>query len=68
MEALVEKILKVVDSCVTPQQLVIAENLAERAKRKMHREEWLDIASVIQNNSGQILFYDAEATAVLRRV
>jgi len=68
MEALVEKIVKVVNSCVTPQQLEIAENFAERAKHQVHREEWLDIASVIHNKAGQILFYDAEDWAVLKRI
>jgi hypothetical protein len=68
MEALVEKILKVVDSCVTPQQLEIAENFAERARKQVHREQWLDIAGVIQSKAGQILFYDAEDWTTLKRV
>jgi len=68
MEALVEKLVRVINSCVTPQQLQIAENMAERAKKKMHREDWLDIAAVIQNRAGQILFYDAEDSNVLKRV
>jgi hypothetical protein len=65
MEALVEKIVKVVN---TPQQLQIAENLAERAKKQMHREDRLDVASIVQNGVGQILFHDAEDSNVLKRV
>ena len=68
MEALTEKILKVVNSCVTPEQLRIAENFAERAKKKVHREEWIDIASVIQDKAGQILFYDADDWSALKRI
>jgi hypothetical protein len=68
MEALVDKIVRVVNSCVTPEQLEIAENFAERAKKRVHREEWLDIACVIQKKAGQILFYDADDWALLKKV
>jgi hypothetical protein len=53
---------------VTPEQLEIAENFAERAKKRVHREEWLDIACVIQKKAGQILFYDADDWALLKKV
>jgi hypothetical protein len=68
MEALIEKVLKVVDSCVTPQQLEIAENFADRARKQIHHEQWLDIAGIIQNKAGQVLFYDVEDWNLIRRV
>ncbi len=67
MDALIEKTLKIVNSCVTPQQLEIAENFAERVRTQIDREEWLNIASAIQAKSGQVLFFDAEDWSVLRR-
>jgi hypothetical protein len=67
MDALIEKTLRIVDSCVTPQQLEIAENFAERARTQIAHEEWLNIASAIQAKSGQVLFFDAEDWSVLRR-
>jgi hypothetical protein len=68
MDALVEKILRVVHSCVTPQQLEIAGNFADRARKQIHHEQWLDIASVIQNKAGQVLFYEAEDWNLMKRV
>jgi hypothetical protein len=67
MDALVKKTIRIVDSCVTPQQLEIAESFAERVRNQIDREEWLNIASAIQAKSGQVLFFDAEDWVVLRR-
>jgi hypothetical protein len=68
MDALVKKTIRIVNSCITPQQLEIAENFAERVRKQIEREEWLNIASAIQAKSGQVLFFDAEDWSVLRRV
>jgi hypothetical protein len=68
MERLIEKVSKVVNSCITPQQLEIAENFAERAKTKMKPDEWLDIASVINNKANKILFCSAEDLEILGKV
>jgi hypothetical protein len=68
MERLIEKVSKVVNSCVTPQQLEVAENFAERAKTKMKPDEWLDIASVINNKANRILFCSAEDLEILGKV
>jgi len=67
MNTVMEKTLKVVNSCISPQQLEIAENFAQRAKLRMEREEWLDIASAINTKAGQVLFFDAEDWTVLKR-
>lgn len=67
MDALVKKTIKIVNSCVTPQQLEIAENFAERARKQIDQEEWLNIASAIQAKSGEVLFFDVEDWALLRR-
>ena len=68
MERLIEKVSKVINSCVTPQQLEVAENFAERARIKLNRDEWLDIASVINNKANKILFCSAEDLAILGKV
>jgi len=68
MERLIEKVSKVVNSCITPQQLEVAENFAERAKTKMKPDEWLDIASVINNKANKILFCSAEDLEILGKV
>ena len=68
MERLIEKVSKVVNSCITPQQLEVAENFAERAKTKLNRDEWLDIASVINNKANKILFCSAEDLEILGKV
>ena len=68
MGGLIEKVSKVVNSCITPQQLEGAENFAERAKTKMKPDEWLDIASVINNKANKILFCSAEDLAILGKV
>ena len=68
MERLIEKVSRVVNSCVTPQQLEVAENFAERAKTKMNRDEWLDIASVINTKANKILFCSVEDLAILGKV
>jgi|GEM_PF-6747306 len=67
MNAVTEKTLKVVQSCINPQQLEIAENFAQRAKVRMDHEEWLDIASAINVKAGQVLFFDSQDWTVLRR-
>jgi hypothetical protein len=68
MERLIEKVSKVVNSCITPQQLEVAENFAERAKTKMKPDEWLDIASVINHKANRILFCSAEDLEILGKV
>ena len=68
MEGLIEKVSKVVNSCVTPQQLEVAENFAERAKTKMKPDEWLDIASVINIKANKILFCSVEDLEILGKV
>ena len=68
MERLIEKVSKVVNSCVTPQQLEVAENFAERAKTKMKPDEWLDIASVINIKANKILFCSVEDLEILGKV
>ena len=67
MDALIEKTLRIVNSCVTPQQLEIAENFAERVRTQVDREEWLNIASAIHAKSGEVLFFDTEDWSVLKR-
>ena len=68
MEKLTEKVSRVVNSCVTPQQLEVAENFAERAKTKMNRDEWLGIASTIHNKANKILYCSQEDLAILGKV
>jgi hypothetical protein len=68
MERLIERVSKVVNSCVTPQQLEVAENYAERARRKLNPDEWLDIASVIHNKANKILFCNPEDLVILGKV
>ena len=68
MEALWEKALRVVNSCVTPQQLEVAENFVERAREQVDREQWIDIASAIHTKAGEILFYDSDDWRILKRV
>jgi hypothetical protein len=68
MERLIQKVSKVVNSCVTPQQLEVAENFAERAKTKMKPDEWLDVASVINNKANNILFCSVEDLETLGKV
>lgn len=67
MNTVTEKTLKVVNSCIIPQQLEIAENFAQRAKNLMDREDWLDIAAAINVKAGQVLFFDSEDWTVLKR-
>jgi len=67
MEALVGKIVKVVNSCVTAQQLKIAENFAQRARKQIHWNEWLDIASLIKKKAAKLLLFDIEDGTVVRR-
>jgi hypothetical protein len=67
MQSIVNKILKVVDSCLTPQQLEIAESFATLAKRQVNQDQWLDVACAIQSKASEMLFYDIDDLAILRR-
>ncbi len=68
MKGLVEKVYRVVNSCVTPEQLEVAENFAVRARTKINPNEWLDVASVIHNKANKILFCSADELAILGKV
>jgi len=67
MQPIVNKILKVVDSCLTPQQLEIAESFATLAKRQVNQDQWLDVACAIQSKASEMFFYDIDDLAILRR-
>ena len=68
MEGLVEKVARVVNSCVTPQQLEVAENYAVRARCRVNMDQWLDIASLIHKKANQIIFCSPDDGALLGRV
>lgn len=67
MQPVMNKILKVVNSCVTPQQLEIAEHFASLARKKVNHDQWLEVACAIQSKASEMLFYDLEDLVVLRR-
>jgi hypothetical protein len=67
MQTVMNKILKVVESCVTPEQLEIAGHLATLAKKQINQDQWLDIACAIQSKASEMLFYDLEDLVILRR-
>jgi hypothetical protein len=67
MQTVINKILKVVESCVTPEQLEIAGHLATLAKKQINQDQWLDIACAIQSKASEMLFYDLEDLVILRR-
>ena len=68
MEGLVEKVFSVVNSCVTPQQLEIAETYAVRARRRMNMDQWLDIESLIHKKANQFIFWSPDDGTLLGRV
>ena len=61
------KILRVVGSCVTPQQLENAEHFANLAKKQVNQDQWLDVACAIQSKASEMLSCDLEDFVILRR-
>jgi hypothetical protein len=67
MEGLAQKVLRVVDSCVTSQQLEVAETYAVRARRRVNMDQWLDIESLIHKKANQIIFWSPDDGVLLGR-
>jgi hypothetical protein len=68
MEGLAQKVLRVVDSCVTSQQLEIAETYAVRARRRVNLDQWLNIESLIHKKANQITFCSPDDWTLLGKV
>ena len=67
MQTVMNKILKVVGSCMTPQQLEVAGHFATLAKKQVDQDQWLDVAGAIQSKADEMLSCDHEDFVILRR-
>jgi hypothetical protein len=67
MQTVMNKVLKVVGSCNTPQQLQVAGHFASLAKKQVNQDQWLDVAGAIQSKAGEMLSCDPEESVILRR-
>lgn len=67
MQTAMNKILRVVGSCVTPQQLENAGHFAKLAKKQVNQDQWLAVACEIQSKASEMLSCDLEDFVILRR-
>jgi hypothetical protein len=67
MKTVMNKVLKVVGSCMTPQQLEVAGHFASLAKKQVNQDQWLDVACAIQSKASEMLSCDLEDSVILRR-